>query len=135
AIFYDIGHVSAPIRSACADADILVIESNHDEHLLRTGPYAPWLQARIASNVGHLSNRAAARFAADQVSPALHHVVLAHLSANCNTPKVALRTASAELRRTRFRGRLTVASQDVVVGPFEPKAGRAERAAQFELGF
>ncbi len=48
ALFYDIGHVSASIRAACANVDILVIEANHDDHLLRAGPYAPWLQARIA---------------------------------------------------------------------------------------
>ena len=54
AIFSDIGHVSPRIAAACRDADILVLESNHDETMLRNGPYPPLAQARIASHVGHL---------------------------------------------------------------------------------
>src|SRR5262249_26148236 len=58
-ICYDIGHASAAVRCLCHDVDVLVLEANHDEGMLRTGPYPAWLRARIASNSGHLSNRAA----------------------------------------------------------------------------
>ena len=55
-------------RAACESLDILVLESNHDDDMLRNGPYPPWLQARIASRIGHLSNRDAAAFAREAVT-------------------------------------------------------------------
>ena len=38
-MFYDIGHVSRAIARACQSLDILVLESNHDDEMLRNGPY------------------------------------------------------------------------------------------------
>jgi len=43
--------------------------------------------------------------------------VLAHLSEKNNTPRTALGTVGDSLRRARFKGRLTAASQDNVIGP------------------
>jgi len=130
----DVGHVSDGVRALCAGADLLVLESNHDEGMLRAGPYPPSVRARIASRTGHLSNRACAGLVRDVVHANLAHVVLAHLSENCNDHGVA-HTASADaLRRTRFRGRLSVAMQHDVVGPFLPRASRVEAESQFTLG-
>ena len=130
----DIGHVSDGVRSLCTGADLLVLESNHDEGMLRCGPYPPSVRARIASRTGHLSNRACADLARDVVHANLAHVVLAHLSENCNDHGLAHTTASTALRRTRFRGRLSVAMQHDVVGPFLPRASRAEAEMQYGLG-
>jgi phosphoribosyl 1,2-cyclic phosphodiesterase len=130
AIFSDIGHASAAIRRACKDVELLVIESNHDDEMLRYGPYSWWLQERIRGSRGHLSNTHAAELIAESVHPGLQHVVLAHLSENCNTPRVALDTTAPVLRRTRFRGRLTASAQDRVVGPVVP---RGMKPTQFEL--
>ncbi len=130
AVFTDIGHVTPAVRKACADVNVLVIESNHDDEMLRYGPYPVFLQRRIASRVGHLSNPHAAQLIGDSVTPALQHVVLAHLSEQCNTPRRALDTSSPVLRRTRFKGRLTAAPQDRVVGPFVPSGGAP---TQFDL--
>jgi len=130
AIFSDIGHASAAIRRACKDVELLVIESNHDDEMLRYGPYSWWLQERIRGSRGHLSNTHASELIAESVHPGLQHVVLAHLSEQCNTPRVAIDTAAPVLRRTRFKGRLTASAQDRVVGPFVP---RGLRPTQFEL--
>ena len=54
--------------------------------------YAANFHSRIASRVGHLSNRDAARLARDVVHRDLAHVVLAHLSENCNDHGIAHRT-------------------------------------------
>jgi phosphoribosyl 1,2-cyclic phosphodiesterase len=129
----DIGHASENVRSLCSEADLLVIESNHDEGMLWSGPYPPSVRARIASRTGHLSNRACAELARDVVHANLAHVVLAHLSENCNDRGLAHTAASGALRRTRFRGRLSVAMQHDVVGPFLPRASRAEAEAQYAL--
>lgn len=134
-IVYDLGYVSQEISTALKDLEILILESNHDEQMLRAGPYPFLVQARIAGRFGHLSNRAAAAAAAESVHPGLKHIVLAHLSENCNEPKLALKTVGDALRRTRFRGRLTASAQHVAAGPFTVGADEASRVtAQLGLG-
>ena len=132
-LFYDIGHVSAAISGACTNLDILVLESNHDDDLLRTGPYPRWLQARIACDTGHLSNADSGAFARRAMTKSVNHLVLAHLSENCNTPRVALSAMRAALAGSRFRGSLTAARQDAAIGPFVPGGSRAEAPMQYEL--
>jgi phosphoribosyl 1,2-cyclic phosphodiesterase len=130
AVFTDIGHVTTAVRKACADVNVLVLESNHDNEMLRWSSYPPFLQRRIASRVGHLSNPNAAELIGHSVHSGLQHVVLAHLSQECNTPRAALDASAPVLKKTRFKGRLTAAPQDVVVGPFAPGGGAP---TQFEL--
>ena len=129
----DIGHVSDNVRTLCAGADLLVLESNHDEQMLRSGPYPLFLQRRIASRTGHLSNRASAELTRDLVHRDLAHVILAHLSEKCNDHGIAHTATADALRKTRFRGTLSVAMQHGVVGPFLPRAGRSEPEAQYAL--
>lgn len=129
----DVGHASADVRALCHAADLLVLESNHDNDLLRSGPYPPSVSARIASRHGHLSNRESADLARDVVHQDLAHVVLAHLSERCNDRGLAYRQMADTLRRTRFRGRISVAMQHGVIGPILPRAGRTSPEAQFAL--
>ncbi|MDB4905799.1 MAG: beta-lactamase domain protein [Gemmatimonadetes bacterium] len=134
-VAYDVGHVTDDVRALCRDLDLLVLESNHDDGMLRAGPY-PWVvQQRIAGPLGHLSNREASALAADSLSPNLAHVVLAHLSERCNEPELAASRTRAALARARFRGAVTSASQSVVVGPFEPRTSRQRDAVQMALPF
>jgi phosphoribosyl 1,2-cyclic phosphodiesterase len=133
AICYDIGHASDGVRTLCQAVDVLVLEANHDEGMLWAGPYPPWLCARIASNTGHLSNRAAAAVARDAVNPRLAHIVLAHLSEQNNSPALADRTVRAALRKTGFQGKLSTSDQDSVVGPFTPRGFTARSAPTVQL--
>jgi phosphoribosyl 1,2-cyclic phosphodiesterase len=119
-VCYDLGVVSDAVRSTFADLDILVLESNHDEGMLRAGPYPPSLVSRIASRHGHLSNRAAGAMARECATPGLSTLVLAHLSEKCNEPALAQRAMRAALAGSRFRGAVHAASQRDVVGPFTP---------------
>jgi phosphoribosyl 1,2-cyclic phosphodiesterase len=116
-IVYDLGHVTETVLRALDKLDLLVIEANHDEGMLRAGPYPPSVQARIRGKFGHLSNRDAAQAASQSIHSGLNNIVLAHLSEQNNTPRTALGTVGDALRRARFKGRLTAASQDRVVGP------------------
>jgi len=122
-IVYDLGHVPESVLRTLDKLDLLVIEANHDEAMLRAGPYPPSLQRRIAGSCGHLSNRATAHTVSQTIHSGLNNIVLAHLSEKCNTPRTALSTVGDALRKARFRGRLTASSQDNVVGPF--RAGTA----------
>ncbi|HEU4996990.1 MAG TPA: MBL fold metallo-hydrolase, partial [Gemmatimonadaceae bacterium] len=71
AICTDVGHASRTVRKMVRDVDMLVIESNHDDVMLANGPYPPSVQRRIASSVGHLSNRDCAELVQDSVTPRL----------------------------------------------------------------
>jgi phosphoribosyl 1,2-cyclic phosphodiesterase len=131
-VVYDLGYVTKAVRRAFADLDVLVLEANHDEAMLRAGPYPPSVRDRIAGTYGHLSNRAAAMMARECAGPSVSHLVLAHLSESCNDSVVALGAVAEAVRGTRFRGLLCTAAQDQVVGPFTPAAGRS-RATQLSL--
>ena len=135
-IVYDLGFVSENIARALDKLDVLVIEANHDEGMLRAGPYPASVQARIGGKFGHLSNRGAAQTVSQAIHSSLNNVVLAHLSQNCNHPRTALSTVGDALRRARFRGRLTASSQDKVVGPIAvgASAGGATAPMQLALG-
>ena len=56
AVATDLGFMSDEVRSGVAGVDLLVLESNHDEAMLRSGPYPYPLKKRILSQRGHLSN-------------------------------------------------------------------------------
>ncbi len=132
-VFHDMGHVTRGVARACESLDILVLESNHDDDMLRNGPYPVFLQRRIASRTGHLSNRDAGNFMRDAASRQLEHLVLAHLSENCNTPRIALASMRSAVAKTAFQGTVTAAQQDAVVGPFTPGSRRAEAPMQYSL--
>jgi phosphoribosyl 1,2-cyclic phosphodiesterase len=136
-MIYDLGYVTESVSRALDKLDVLVMEANHDEGMLRTGPYPPSLQRRIASNFGHLSNRSAAQTVSQSIHSGLTNIVLAHLSEKCNTPRTALATVGDALRKARFRGRLTAASQDNVIGPFQTGSGGVPvgTPVQLALGF
>jgi phosphoribosyl 1,2-cyclic phosphodiesterase len=108
----DLGRPTAQIRHALAHCDVLVLEANHDEVMLHTGPYPASVKRRIASSHGHLSNQAAARLATELLHPRLAGVLLAHLSIECNRPFLAEQIVGDALRTAGWRGHLEVACQD-----------------------
>ena len=108
----DLGKPTVQIRHALRGCDALIVESNHDEGMLWSAGYPPAVKARIASSHGHLSNRAAADFLAETFDPRLSVVVLAHLSEESNTPRMARAAAARALAGRGFRGVVEVALPD-----------------------
>lgn len=123
AIVTDLGVVTNPVREAVRHVDVLVVESNHDEVMLQTGPYPYHLKRRVAGDRGHLSNRAAGELVAECNHRGLQQVVLAHLSETNNTPAMALDAMRGVARKARFKGVLSAAPQHDVAGPFGDSAG------------
>lgn len=101
-IVTDTGCITDEIFENMAGCDILVLESNHDENILRIGRYPWFLKQRILGEKGHLSNDAAAEALANLIEyerAALGEerrrtVLLAHLSKENNFPEMALATVS-----------------------------------------
>lgn len=86
----DLGRVTPIVRHVLQQANAIVLESNHDQEMLRNCSY-PWvLKQRIASSYGHLSNECAGALLEEVMHAELSHIVLAHLSENSNTPQLAL---------------------------------------------
>jgi phosphoribosyl 1,2-cyclic phosphodiesterase len=109
----DLGMATRLVCERLQGCRILVLESNHDEEMLRDGPY-PWpLKQRIRGNHGHLSNLAAGQLLGDLVSDRLEAVFLAHLSEENNRPELALRSAREVLDQQNLCGpQLVVGTQD-----------------------
>jgi phosphoribosyl 1,2-cyclic phosphodiesterase len=91
ALITDLGVTTRATAGFAAEADLLIIESNHCHQMLRSGPYPAHLKRRVASNLGHLSNEQCAELVCSvstrERGPS--HVWLAHLSATNNTARLA----------------------------------------------
>jgi phosphoribosyl 1,2-cyclic phosphodiesterase len=111
-VAYDVGSPTSALQHACRGLDALVIESNHDEVMLRSSSYPPAVRARIAGRAGHLSNVQAATIVAAAAHAGLGAVVLVHLSETCNRADLALETMKAALRGTAFTGTIVVSRQE-----------------------
>lgn len=99
-VLTDLGHATKLVIERTRQANILVLETNHDVKMLQDCPHRPWsLKQRILSRHGHLSNDAAADAAEQIVSANLRHLYLGHLSRECNRPELAHRVMSERLTR------------------------------------
>lgn len=99
----DMGVMTDGVRTAAANSDFVVLESNHDIDMLKTGPYPYLLKKRILSDKGHLSNEACAAELTALVNAGTLRLMLGHLSEQNNTPALALRTAVCALERAGMR--------------------------------
>lgn len=98
AVATDLGEITSDIKKHLTGCDWLVIESNHDEEMVKIGPY-PWdVKRRVLSRRGHLSNHALAKFFASDFDGRARHVFLAHLSQQNNLPELAWNVASDALQ-------------------------------------
>jgi len=102
AVATDLGHVPDAAAHNFADADIILIESNHDLAMLKNGPYPAHLKRRILSDTGHLSNVACGRFLAEIFTAKTKHIFLAHLSRDNNHPMVAHQTVKDILAASKI---------------------------------
>ena len=101
-VVIDSGEVTPTMLEAMQQADLLVLESNHDRERLLRGPYPYTLKMRILSSTGHLSNDQAA----DAVlrtwrTDSVRWLWLSHLSRTNNTPKIALNSMVSRLQAAR----------------------------------
>lgn len=93
----DCGKMSKRIFNEIKDSDVIIIESNHDVEMLKSGPYPLQLQKRILSAHGHLSNDDCAVTVLKLKEAGCSNFLLAHISKQNNTPEVALHTVRSLL--------------------------------------
>jgi phosphoribosyl 1,2-cyclic phosphodiesterase len=98
-VLSDVGFITNLIRDRLRGAHSLFVEANYDGPLLEADTKRPWAtKQRISGRHGHLSNEQTAELLQSLAHEDLHHVVLGHLSDDCNHPDVALQKISAVLR-------------------------------------
>jgi len=99
AVLTDLGYATRQVVESVRGVHALLIETNHDESLLQSDTKRPWsVKQRILSRHGHLSNAAAAEVVAEIATDALRHVLLGHLSRDCNSPELAVQAVDTRLR-------------------------------------
>jgi len=85
----DMGYIKKELKQELVDADLLLLEANHDIDMLMSGNYPNFLKKRIRGNKGHLSNDAAAQILPNLINGNCPQILLGHLSKENNNPKVA----------------------------------------------
>lgn len=94
----DCGEPNEQMEAYIRTANHLVIEANHDEHMLLNGPYPTYLKERILSPRGHQSNVTCGELIARNYHKGLRNIWLCHLSLENNDPQVAYNTVADRLR-------------------------------------
>ncbi len=98
AVVTDLGEMTPEVLAAVSGCDLVLIESNHDYGMLRSGSYPLYLKQRILSKFGHLSNEVCARTAAELMKTGTTRFFLGHLSRENNTPALAREQTLAALQ-------------------------------------
>lgn len=99
----DMGVMLPEVRNAAQQSDFVVLESNHDIEMLKTGIYPYQLKRRILSDRGHLSNEACANELAELVRNGTLRLMLGHLSEQNNTPRIAFSTSVSALENAGLK--------------------------------
>lgn len=135
-VMTDLGCASPAAAEAIAESQLVVLEANHDEAMLRRGPYPAHLQRRILSDSGHLSNDACGELlvAALHGSRHLPTVWLAHLSETNNRPATAARTVERRLAQAGLRLDLHVLPRRDTGVRWTPESAK-RGSSQLALGF
>ena len=120
AVCTDLGYYDDYIVKNLTDLDALLLEANHDIHMLEVGSYPFELKRRILSKVGHLSNESSGQLLCEVLHDDIKHVFLGHLSHENNYPELAYEAVVAEVTMNQdipYKGTdfdITVARRDAV---------------------
>ncbi len=95
----DLGYVPEAVEYMIEGSEYLLFESNHDVDLERNSGRPWYLVRRVLGNLGHLSNDQAGDTLSRLVTDQTKHVILSHLSQDCNTPDLACDVVSRCLLR------------------------------------
>ena len=119
AVATDLGIYDEYTVSRLKNLDAVLLEANHDIHMLEVGSYPYPLKRRVMGDKRHLSNELSGRLLCDILHDNLKHIVLGHLSKENNYARLAYETVKLEvtLGDTGFKGEdlhMFVAGRDTV---------------------
>lgn len=119
AVATDLGFYDDYIVENLKNLDAVLLEANHDVHMLEVGPYPYYLKQRVLGNQGHLSNELTGRLLCNILHNNLKHIILGHLSKENNYEELARETVKLEITmgNTPYKGEdlpLIVANRDTM---------------------
>ena len=109
-VLTDIGSVTQHVVERYRGCDALVLELNHDQQMLHSGPYPHHLKRRVGGDWGHLNNGQAASLLEEIYHSGLRQLVVAHISEKNNSREMAERALASVLPTLDI---VTWAQQDV----------------------
>ncbi len=102
----DLGMYNEYIVENLQNLNAVLLEANHDTHMVEVGPYPYHLKQRVLGAKGHLSNELSGRLLCDILHDNLKYVLLGHLSKDNNYAELAYETVKLEvtLSKQPFHG-------------------------------
>lgn len=112
----DTGYINMRYINMLKNKTYYIIESNHDTEKLIKGPYPEYLQRRILSDKGHLSNELCAGYLSKLIGSNTKKIILAHLSHENNTETLALTTSKEIIKENgiEFNNIICAKQEDLV---------------------
>lgn len=114
----DLGKVTFLVLEKLKNTNLVALETNHDEELLKNGPYPLNLKVRIKSAFGHLSNRDAANALKEIISEDLKYILPIHLSEVNNNPNLVKYYMEEILRVNYFKSITCIVATQSETIPF-----------------
>ena len=111
AVVTDTGYATKLLKNHLSQVSTMILESNHDLQMLKTGPYEWYLKQRIQSRNGHLSNLQAAELVKEIHNEGHKRIILVHLSEINNTPELAYKEMKKTLDSLNTKIDLQVSGQ------------------------
>ncbi|MFG6383627.1 MAG: MBL fold metallo-hydrolase [Lachnospiraceae bacterium] len=97
AVLTDLGKYDNYIVEKLKYLDVLLLEANHDVHMLQVGTYPYYLKQRILGEQGHLSNELSGQLLSQILHDNFKTVILGHLSKENNYERLAYETVRLEI--------------------------------------
>jgi len=95
----DLGHLTDNMKKFHSNNDVYFIEANYDIDMQASSDRPFFLKNRIISDQGHLSNEQTADYLYELVDVSrTKHVFLAHISRDCNSSELAVKTVKNKLK-------------------------------------
>ncbi len=97
AVATDLGKYDEYTVEKLQNLNAILLEANHDIHMLEVGTYPYHLKRRVMGDKGHLSNELSGKLLCDILHDDLKYIVLGHLSKENNYAKLAYETVKLEV--------------------------------------
>ncbi len=97
AVVTDLGTYDESLVGKLKGLDALLLEANHDLHMLETGIYPYQLKHRIMGDKGHLSNESSGQLLGELLHDGFGTVLLGHLSKENNYEELAYEAVRLEV--------------------------------------
>lgn len=104
----DLGIITPEVEENLKGSDVVLLEANHDEEMLKMGPYPYSLKRRILHHLGHLSNENAGKLCVRLAKSGTKEILLGHLSKQNNIPELAYQTVVSYLQEHAMLGQVKI---------------------------